>query len=62
MLFSPIGREGQERLANSKVMIVGMGALGTVLANHLVRAGVGLVRIADRDFVEFERFAAPDAV
>lgn len=53
MLFAPIGREGQDRLAASKVMIVGMGALGTVLANHLVRAGVGLVRIADRDFVEY---------
>ncbi|QAY68428.1 ThiF family adenylyltransferase [Paenibacillus protaetiae] len=52
MRFAPIGPEGQAKLAASAVCIVGMGALGTVLANHLVRAGVGLVRIVDRDFVE----------
>lgn len=52
ILFAPIGEEGQKRLANSKVLIVGMGALGTVLANHMVRAGVGHVRFVDRDFVE----------
>ena len=53
ILFAPIGRAGQERLAQSRVLIVGMGALGTVLANHLVRAGTGFVRITDRDYVEF---------
>lgn len=52
LLFAPIGEEGQRRLAASRVAIVGMGALGTVLANHMVRAGVGYVRIIDRDFVE----------
>lgn len=52
MLFQPIGEEGQNKLAEKKVLIVGMGALGTVLANHLVRAGVGHVRFADRDYVE----------
>ncbi|WP_126428170.1 ThiF family adenylyltransferase [Brevibacillus marinus] len=52
ILFPPIGRAGQEKLAASRVAIVGMGALGTVLANHLVRAGVGFVRFIDRDFVE----------
>jgi len=52
ILFSPIGRDGQERLQAGRVLIVGMGALGTVIANHLVRAGVGLVRLADRDYVE----------
>ncbi|RUS45181.1 ThiF family adenylyltransferase [Cohnella sp. AR92] len=52
ILFSPIGESGQRKLANSAVCIVGMGALGTVLANHMVRAGVGLVRLVDRDFVE----------
>ncbi|WP_301171311.1 ThiF family adenylyltransferase [Brevibacillus nitrificans] len=52
LLFSPIGPHGQEKLANKKAVIVGMGALGTVLANHLVRAGVGHVRMIDRDFVE----------
>lgn len=50
--FAPIGEAGQERLKNSAVCIVGMGALGTVLANHMVRAGVGLVRFVDRDYVE----------
>ncbi|EGL81723.1 UBA/THIF-type NAD/FAD binding protein [Caldalkalibacillus thermarum TA2.A1] len=52
MLFTPIGEEGQKRLGQSRVLIVGMGALGTVLANHMVRAGVGHVRFIDRDFVE----------
>ncbi|MCR8986686.1 ThiF family adenylyltransferase [Brevibacillus laterosporus] len=52
ILFAPIGVAGQERLRNSRVAIVGMGALGTVLSNHLVRAGVGFVRFIDRDFVE----------
>ena len=52
MLFAPIGAKGQERLGQQKVAIVGMGALGTVLANHMVRAGVGHVRLIDRDFVE----------
>lgn len=52
ILFAPIGEEGQAKLAASKVLIVGMGALGTVLANHMVRAGVGHVRFVDRDFVE----------
>lgn len=52
ILFQPIGEAGQQMLATKKVLIVGMGALGTVLANHLVRAGVGHVRFADRDYVE----------
>ncbi len=53
ILFSPIGKSGQEKLKNSRIAIVGMGALGTALANHMVRAGVGYVRIMDRDFVEY---------
>ncbi|WP_338449037.1 ThiF family adenylyltransferase [Niallia oryzisoli] len=52
ILFQPIGLEGQKKLANSKAVIVGMGALGTVIANHLVRSGVGYIRIIDRDLVE----------
>lgn len=47
-----IGKAGQERIGASRVTVCGCGALGTVLANHLVRAGVGFVRIVDRDFVE----------
>lgn len=52
MLVPQIGREGQERLRAAKVGLVGCGALGSVIANHLVRAGVGLLRIADRDYPE----------
>ena len=53
MLFPQIGSNGQEKLLQSRVAIVGMGALGTVLANHMVRSGVGYVRLIDRDFVEW---------
>lgn len=52
ILFGPIGREGQEKIKKSSALIVGMGALGTVIANHLMRAGIGHLRIVDRDFVE----------
>src|SRR4051794_10909217 len=52
MLFGPIGANGQEQLMKSSILIVGMGALGTVLANHMVRAGVGYIRFVDRDYVE----------
>jgi adenylyltransferase/sulfurtransferase len=51
-LFAPFGRDGQNLLAAAKVSLVGCGALGTHLAQHLVRAGVGRLRICDRDFVE----------
>ncbi|MFC5648081.1 ThiF family adenylyltransferase [Paenibacillus solisilvae] len=52
MRFAPIGPAGQGRLAAARVLIVGCGALGASLAQHMVRAGVGEVHIADRDFVE----------
>src|SRR5580704_6022221 len=52
MRFGGIGKAGQERIVNSRVTVCGCGALGTVIANNLVRAGVGFVRIVDRDFVE----------
>jgi molybdopterin-synthase adenylyltransferase len=52
ILFQPIGREGQERLLASRVVLVGCGALGTAHAAALARAGVGTLRIVDRDFVE----------
>jgi adenylyltransferase/sulfurtransferase len=51
-LFRPIGQEGQERLLRARVVIIGCGALGTAHANALARAGVGWLRIVDRDFVE----------
>ena len=47
-----IGKAGQELIGKSRVTLCSCGALGTVIANHLVRAGVGFVRIVDRDFVE----------
>ena len=50
--FGPIGEAGQQRLAASRVLIIGLGALGTVAADQIVRAGVGFVRLVDRDFVE----------
>lgn len=52
VLFEPIGPEGQEKLLRAKVLIVGCGALGTAQANALVRAGIGKLRIVDRDYVE----------
>jgi molybdopterin-synthase adenylyltransferase len=52
MLFAPFGPEGQERLSASSAVLVGCGAIGAAAANLLVRAGVGRLRILDRDFVE----------
>lgn len=51
--FLPIGVEGQRRIQSSRVLIVGAGALGSGLAEMLVRAGVGSVTIIDRDYVEW---------
>lgn len=53
ILFQPIGKTGQEKLAHSRVLLVGCGALGAAHAETLARAGVGFLRIVDRDFVEF---------
>lgn len=53
ILFREVGRDGQERLSNSRVLILGCGALGASHAEMLARAGVGYLRIVDRDFVEF---------
>src|SRR5438270_12481571 len=50
--YPALGEAGQRRLLASRVTICGCGALGTVLANHLARAGVGQIRIVDRDFIE----------
>ncbi len=51
-LFTGIGPAGQEKLSQARVLIVGCGALGSVLANNLARAGMGHLRIVDRDYVE----------
>jgi molybdopterin-synthase adenylyltransferase len=50
--FAPIGNEGQARISASRIALIGAGALGSVAAELLVRAGAGFVRIIDRDFVE----------
>ncbi|MAT70171.1 MAG: thiamine biosynthesis protein ThiF [Planctomycetaceae bacterium] len=50
--FAPFGEEGQRRLSAAGVLVVGCGALGSVVADLLVRAGTGRVRIVDRDFLE----------
>ena len=54
ILLSKIGREGQQKLAESKVLVIGCGALGSVICNNLVRMGIGAITIVDRDFVEWE--------
>ncbi len=50
--FKPIGEQGQRQLAQSRALLIGCGAIGSTLADILVRAGVGYLRIVDRDFVE----------
>lgn len=52
ILFAGLGREGQARLSAARVLVVGCGALGSSQAEALARAGVGHLRIVDRDFVE----------
>jgi molybdopterin-synthase adenylyltransferase len=52
ILFHGIGQDGQERLSQSSAVLVGCGAIGTAVANLLVRSGIGRLRILDRDFVE----------
>ena len=52
ILFNGIGEEGQRKLLAARVLIVGCGALGTAHAETLARAGVGHLRIVDRDFIE----------
>ena len=53
ILFPKIGENGQRKLLDARVLIVGSGALGCAHAETLARAGVGFLRVVDRDFVEF---------
>ena len=53
MLFKHIGQEGQRKIENQHGLIIGMGALGTHLAEGLVRAGIGKLTIVDRDYIEY---------
>ncbi len=50
--FAPFGPEGQESLSGATAVIVGCGALGTIQASLLVRAGAGTIHLIDRDYVE----------
>ncbi|WP_082235644.1 thiazole biosynthesis adenylyltransferase ThiF [Halobacillus massiliensis] len=52
-LFSPIGLEGQRKIRDKHVLIIGAGALGTSNAEQLARAGIGRLTIVDRDYVEW---------
>jgi molybdopterin-synthase adenylyltransferase len=52
ILFSPIGTQGQQRIRGARVAIVGCGALGSFQAEALARAGVGSLRLIDRDYVD----------
>jgi molybdopterin-synthase adenylyltransferase len=52
VLFPGVGREGQQKLSTARVAIVGCGATGSAMASLLARAGVGAIRIIDRDYVE----------
>ena len=52
-IFAGLGEEGQHKLSGSQVAIIGCGGLGSMIATSLVRAGVGRVRVIDRDFVEY---------
>ena len=52
MLLPGFGEDGQKKLLGSSALVVGCGALGTVIANMLARAGVGHLIIVDRDFIE----------
>ena len=52
-MFPGIGEEGQMKLSSGSVIIIGCGALGSNIATFLTRAGVGKIRIVDRDFIEY---------
>ena len=51
--FAPLGESGQKQIGAAKVVVCGCGALGSVLANTLARAGVGQLTIIDRDYLEW---------
>lgn len=52
ILFAPIGESGQEKISTARICVVGCGALGSIQAEGLARAGVGALRLIDRDYVE----------
>ena len=56
-LFEHIGIKGQKRLAESKAVVVGCGGLGSVIANNLARAGIGFIKLIDKDYVEINNLS-----
>lgn len=52
VLFPKIGKEGQKKLGSSSVVIIGCGGLGSIIATSLVRAGIGKIKLIDRDLIE----------
>jgi len=52
-IFPGIGEEGQKKLGLSFAVVIGCGALGSVIASALARAGIGRIRVVDRDFIEY---------
>ena len=52
IIFPGVGEDGQKRLLASTAVVIGCGATGSMLCNHLARAGVGRLRIVDRDYIE----------
>ncbi len=52
IILKEIGEDGQTKLLESSLVVIGCGALGSVIANNLVRAGIGNIQIVDRDMVE----------
>jgi len=54
ILLNEVGKEGQRKLLDSSIVIIGCGALGSVIASNLARAGVGKIKIVDRDYVELD--------
>jgi adenylyltransferase/sulfurtransferase len=52
IVFPEIGKEGQRKIEKAKVTVIGCGALGCIISNNLVRAGIGKIKIVDRDLVE----------
>jgi molybdopterin-synthase adenylyltransferase len=54
LMLPEIGEDGQRKLGKAKVMLVGLGGLGSISASYLAAAGVGCLRIVDRDWVSLE--------
>ena len=52
--YSHVGIDGQQALADARIAVIGLGALGSTIAERLTRVGIGYVRLIDRDWVELD--------